>query len=334
MATFVRTQSIAHRIGDIGRLVLTVTAGDVQLKGRAGDEATIRATFEIRASSDEEADRIFEEVKLRVEAGASQLVVEERNGTSTIGSAISRLLGDRGHVNLSVEAQVPHLAELRIEGVSADVQAEGIRGDQHYATVSGDVFLTDLGGSVRVNTVSGDATVRAGDAIEVRAEAVSGDLSVIAPRLDGLRANSVSGDLEIEGALGNGEFRVDTVSGDLTVGLLGGASFEVRGLSTDIRSDLDHRIEGQRDRRRVVVGGGGPVFSFSSMSGDLDIRRPRRLEASAAPPPATAGTDPAPAPSVVPAPTAEEQLAVLRALEAGEIDVDEATRRLGGGTDA
>jgi hypothetical protein len=332
MATFVRTQSIAHRIGERGRFVLKVTAGDVQANGRPGDEASIRATFEIRASSDEEADRIFEEVKLRVEAGAGQLVVtDERNGVPTIGLAISRLFGDRGPVSLSIEAQLPPDAELRLEGVSTDVQANGLRGDQRYTTVSGDLYLTDLGGSVRVNTVSGDVTVRASEPVEIRAEAVSGDLSVIAARLDGLSASSVSGDLEIEGALGKGEFRVDTVSGDLTVGLLGGASFEVRGLSTDIRSDLDHRIEGQRDRRRVLVGGGGPTFSFSTMSGDLDVRRPRRLEAAGPRPPARSSDT---APPVAPAPTGEEQLAVLRALEAGEIDVDEATRRLGGGADA
>ena len=331
MATFVRTQSIAHPIGERGRLVLKVTSGDVRVKGGPGDAASIRATFEIRASSDEEADRIFEEVKLRVEAAGSQLVVEERNGVSNRGSPISRLFGGRGHISLSVEAELPRLAELRLEGVSADVQAEGLRGDQRYATVSGDLYLTDLGGSVRVNTVSGDVTIRASEPVEVRADAVSGDLSVIAPRLDALRANSVSGDLEIEGALGGGEFRVDSVSGDLAVGLQGGASFEVRGLSTDIRSDLDHRIEGQRDRRRVVVGGGGPTFSFSSMSGDLDVRRPRRLEPTGSRPAASHTESPEP---VAPPPTPEEKLAVLRALEAGEIDVDEATRRLAGGGDA
>jgi hypothetical protein len=329
MATFVRTQSVAHRIGERGRLVLKVTNADVRLKGLPGDETSLRATFEIRAASDEEADRIFEELKLRSDAGGSQLQVEERNGGPDIGSAISRLFGGRGHVELSIEAMLPPAAELRLEGASADVQAEGLRGEQRYSTISGDLYLTDLGGSVRVNSVSGDVTIRASEPVDVRVEAVSGDLSVIGPRLDGLRASSVSGDLEVEGELGGGEFRVETVSGDLTVGLVGGATFEVRGLSTDIRSELDHRIEGRRDRRRVLVGGGGPEFAFSSMSGDLDVRRPRRVEGrqlhdhqAGHRPPAT------------PVPSPDQQLSVLRALEAGEIDVDEAARRLEGGTDA
>jgi putative adhesin len=320
VATFVRTQSIAHRIGERGGFTLTITAGEGRLKGVPGDEASVRATFEIRAGSDEEADRIFEAIQLRVETADGHLLVEERDGGSSLGAAISQLFKGRGNWSLSVEAEVPRLAEVRLEGVSADIQADALRGEQRYASISGDLYLTELGGSIRVNTVSGDVTIRAAEPLDVRVDAVSGDVSVVTPRLDGLHANSVSGDLEIEGQLGSGEFGVETVSGDLTVGLLGDATFEVRGLATDIRSDLDHRIEGRHDRRRVIVGGGGPEFSFSSMSGDLHVRRPRRIDAAAV--------------SRVSTPSAEEQLAVLRALEAGEIDVEEATRRLAGGTDA
>jgi hypothetical protein len=329
MATFVRTQSIAHRIGDRGRLVLRVSSAEISIKGMPGADASLRATFEIRAESDDEADRIFEDAKLQTDAGGSQLRVEESDGVAGIGSAISRLVSGRGQVALSIEAQVPRLAEVRVEGASADVQGEGLHGDQRYVSVSGDMYLTDSGGALRVNTVSGDVTIRATDQLDLRFEVVSGDVSVIAPRLEGLRGTAVSGDIEVEGELAKGEYRVETVSGDLTVGLLGGASFEVRGLSTDIHSDIDHRIEGRHDRRRVLIAGGGPAFLFSSMSGDLAVRRPRRVDAGSA-------HGQLPVASSTPAASEEVQLAVLRALESGEIDVDEATRRLaeGGGSDA
>jgi hypothetical protein len=245
-----------------------------------------------------------------------------------LGATIGRLLAGRGHVELSVEAEIPRLAELRAECVSADLQAEGLRGVQRYTTVSGDQYLTEVGGSLTVKTVSGDVTIRAVQAISLRAEAVSGDVMALAPRFDGLRAEAVSGDVEIEGALGRGDFRIDTVSGDLTFGLLGGGAFEVRGLSTDINSDLDHRIEGRLDRRRVVIGAGGPELIFNSMSGDLSIGRPRRIEA---PQPDRERAASEPAPSAAPSPSPEDQLAVLQALERGEIDVDEAARRLAGG---
>ena len=153
--------------------------------------------------------------------------------------------------------------------MSADVNVDGLLGEQRYNTVSGDLSLTRSGGSVRVNSVSGDVTMRAEQAVRRpgryrlrRPHRHRPDAS------DGLRANAVSGDVEIEGQLGAGhEYRIDTVSGDVSVGLLGGATFEVRGISSDVVSDLDHRIEGRQDRRRVVVGAGGPDFIFNSMSG-------------------------------------------------------------------
>jgi DUF4097 and DUF4098 domain-containing protein YvlB len=189
--------------------------------------------------------------------------------------------------------------------------------------VSGDLSITNSGGSVRMETVSGDAVVRADEPLAVQAQTVSGDLNVIAPTLRSLRANTVSGDIQLEAELaGDGDFRAETVSGDLSVGLVGSATFEIHGLSTDVSSELDHRLEGQIDRRRLIIGSGGPRMVFNSMSGDVDIRQPRRIN----PRPVT------PKPAAEPTPAEQEsQLEVLRALERGDIDVDEATRRLARG---
>jgi hypothetical protein len=114
---------------------------------------------------------------------------------------------------------------------------------------------------------------------------------------------------------------VETVSGDLDVGLVGNATFEIHGLSTDVSSELDHRLEGQVDRRRLIIGTGGPRLVFNSMSGDVNVRRPRRINAR----PTVEAVAPA-----VSAAEQESQLEILRALERGEIDVAEATRRLAG----
>ena len=321
MATFVRTQTISHNVGERGQVTIKVTDADVRLQGVEGPEARLRATFEIRAGSEEEADSIFNAIQLRVRVGSGTLAVEEVDGAASLGKVISRLFGGVGHADLSVEADLPLGAELHLAGVSSDVEVNGMRGEQRYATVSGDLRLRDLGGSVRLNAVSGDITIRAAEPISVTADAVSGDLAIIAPRLRSLRVSSVSGDVELEAELvKGGEFRIDTVSGDLAVGLIGPAIFEIRGLSTDVHSELDHRLEGRMDRRRLIIGQGGPTVIFSSMSGDVGVRAPRRMEARPA----------AQAAASVPGPDAEAQLDVLRALERGEIDVDEATRRLGG----
>jgi hypothetical protein len=340
MPRFVRTQLIERPVGDDGRLTLKIVSADATVRGVDGPVARVRGTFEISAGSEDEANRIFAEVQLRVGGSGDHLVVESPHDQGSIGSILSRLFGGRGSVDLSVEAEVPHHARLDLTNTSGDIQAEGLWGEQRYTTVSGDLFLSDGGGEVRVNTVSGDVTLRAKLPTAVRLDSVSGDLSISAPTLHDLRLNSVSGDVEIEGALApEGDFRTDTVSGDVSVGLVGSATFHVRGISTDVDTELDHRVEGRLDRRRVVIGDGRPDFIFNSMSGDLSITRPRRMgfEPPApprAPTPPVAPSGPAgPLPATPPAPRApsgREQLEILQALERGEIDVDEAARRLAG----
>jgi len=323
MGTYVRIQSIDHIVGERGRVSLAVTSADARLRGIPGAEAHIRATFEISASSEADADRIFDAVQLRVNRASGELSVEEHEGNHSVGSVIGRLFGAGGQYELTVEADVPTAAELQMTAVSSDVDATNLRGEQRYRTVSGDLIVSNGGGSVRLESVSGDATVRAEEALSIQSQGVSGDLNITVPTLRSLKANTVSGDVEVEAQLAeDGDFRVETVSGDLSVGLVGDATFEIRGLSTDVSSELDHRLEGQVDRRRLIVGSGGPRLVFNSMSGDVRVRRPRRLSAQAKP--AEPATEPTAAES-------QSELDILRALERGEIDVDEATRRLAGG---
>jgi hypothetical protein len=324
MGTYVRTQSIDHNVGEAGRVSLNVTSGDVRIRGIAGGEAHIRATFEISASSDSDADRLFEAIQLRVDRSTGSLSVEEHGGHQSVGSMIGRLFGGGRDYELTVEADVPTAAQMQLHAVSSDVTVTDLRGEQRYNSVSGDLSVNNSGGSVRLETVSGDATIRADEPLAVQAQSVSGDLNITTTTLRSLRANTVSGDIQLEAELASdGDFRAETVSGDLSVGLVGSATFEIHGLSTDVSSELDHRLEGQIDRRRLIIGSGGPRLVFNSMSGDVDIRHPRRISER----PAAAKPVPEPSPA-----EQESQLEVLRALERGEIDVDEATRRLAGGS--
>ena len=339
MATYVRQQEIRHRIGPAGRFQLKVTDGEVRIRPAEGDEVRLRATFEIGAGSDEEADRVLDVAKLIVSSGDSYLDVQAPGDgqlgglTQALGlpdrSTLRRWITGSPRVELSVDVEAPARCELRIDTVSGDLVVHGMRGEQRYNTVSGDQYLTEIGGSVRSNSVSGDGTMRADEPIRVRAESVSGDLSVTSPRLEELRLTTVSGDLEIGGELArSGEHRIESVSGDLLFGLIGSATFDVRGISTDIQAEMAHRLEGRMDRRRVVIGTGEPTIVFSSMSGDVVVRNPRRLERQIASQSALQATR-ATQSSAEKAPMSEEAIEVLRALERGEIDVEEASRRLG-----
>jgi Putative adhesin len=222
---------------------------------------------------------------------------------------------------------LPPRAALVYDGVSAELLASGLIGPQEYKTVSGDLVLADAAGPIRISSVSGDVSLRGVGPVALRSSTVSGDISAFAPVLERVRLVTVSGDIELEGDLAeSGEHRMETVSGDLSLGVVGGLTLEVRGLSTDVDVSLPHRSEGSRDRRRYVIADGRAAAVFSSMSGDVSVGPARRFGADQVRPPAP------PAPPAPPRPpmSESEQLAILRALEAGEIDIEEATRRLAG----
>ncbi|HEY6609275.1 MAG TPA: DUF4097 family beta strand repeat-containing protein [Candidatus Limnocylindria bacterium] len=339
MAVFVRTQEIEHEIGPSGRFALRVTSPEVHLRAVDGGRAVVRVTFELRAGSEEEADQLFKGVRYKASPSPHGLEVQEpRRGEGGLGVTI-RLFGKGSSIaNVSVSADVPRGAEIAYDGVSADVRVAGFRGSQHYQTVSGDMIFDHVAGDLRIRGVSSDVTVRADEPMRLQMNTVSGDVSALAPRFDELRLVTVSGDLELEGELAAAmQHRVETVSGDLSLGVVGGLTLEVRGLSSDTHVSVPHRSEGSRDRRRYIIGGGEAGLLFSSMSGDVSVHPTRRLSSIPTPPtppiPPTAPTPPsAPTPPTPPAtPVApDEQMAILRALERGEIDVDEASARLAG----
>jgi Putative adhesin len=330
MATYVRTHEIAHEIGARGHFALRVTSPEVELRAGSGTRATVRVEFELRADSEEEADELFERLRFRVREGEGLLEVSEPRKTDAGIGSIVRLLGrGSGRVDAVVTATLPDLTEITFEGVSADVTASGFHGAQQYRTVSGDLVLDRIGGDVRVRAVSGDASIRADRPMKLEMNTVSGDISAVAPRFDGLRLVTVSGDVELEGEFPpRAPHHIETVSGDLSLGVVDGLTLEVRGLSTDTHVSVPHRSEGSRDRRRYIIGGGEGTLLFSSMSGDATVRPGRRAPGPIPPAPPEPPAPPAP-PSIAVDP--DKQLQILRALESGEIDVDEAAARLAGG---
>jgi DUF4097 and DUF4098 domain-containing protein YvlB len=325
MARYRRVQTVTHDIGPKGTFSLSVTSADIQLTAGSQSAVEVQATFEVSASNEAEADTVFEAIQLRVESGAGRLEVSERDERSGFGAALGQLFGGR-HVELEdVVVSAPVGASLEIRSVSGDVRASGFRGPQRLQTVSGDVRVVDAGGELDVDSVSGDISVRAVEPVTLKANTVSGDLSAEAPRFTRFQANAVSGDVSIDGGLGTTDrHRIDTVSGDARLATNSPMTLEVHALSSDIHASLPHRIEGRAENRRLIIGDGEAMVTFNSMSGDLTVTTSRHA--------ATAGAGPTADPNEKPAerPADADRLAILTALETGEIDVDEAMRRLGG----
>lgn len=292
---------INHRIGTAGTFSLQTVAGSVTLRGTETDEARVVARSESGRA---------ETLPLIARRSKGGLHIEtERKSFEIFGRS---LLGNSDGIDF--EITLPRGARVEINVVSADVEAGSLTGEQSYKSVSGDVEIAHGGGRISLTTVSGDVELSADGPLEASLTTTSGGLEISAALLTALQVRTVSGDVDVRGEFAAGPVHtVESVSGDLSLE-------PASGLTVDVKRGLDMATGGGR---RLVAGDGSARLRFRSLSGDVELRG-KRAE-SHAPSDATMRAVP-PETRADPA----DSLEVLRALERGEIDVEEAARRLEG----
>ena len=297
---FYSPAEIRQRIGATGTFGLNNVSGDIRIRAADTDEVVVRASWD--GGGDDRP------LPLIVRRSDSSLHID----TDEQGGWFS--FRNRGSVEFDVT--VPTRARVEITAVSADIAAHGLLGDQSYRTVSGDVAIDDAGGRVSAVSVSGDVRVTGVEALEVNVTTTSGDAEVNAPELQPVRMKTVSGDMNVRGGFAPGpQHTVESVSGDLMIE-------STSGLTVDTKRGLDFRKKGNAP---MVAGDGRASLRFRSLSGDVHLTG---FSVDMAPPAPAAPI--APEEPQEPQMSNEDSMEILRALERGEIDVEEASRRLGG----
>ena len=366
MGTLERTETLTHRIGSNGRISVKTITGALRVRGVEGDEARLTVTYRIRAADHVAAERALETGRVLVDRGPGSLDVEtpERR----LATGLAWLFGGaRVSANVTIDVPwgtkvryetmsgsieaMALVGDQKYRTVSGDVRLWSLGGLVEVGTISGSITL-DQGGDVRMraNTVSGGIKVRARRFHGLALSTTSGGIAVV-------------GELDP-----TGDYRTESISGSVDLTPLTGVTAELRAISGSITSDVEHRMEGGRGYWRSVVGDGRATFKVNSTSGSLRILAPKpgdQVVAATAPAASSATSAPAaPAAPVAPASPAgttseaeapanepgleeagetwnpdetgetardlpdDEALAVLQALERGEIGVDEAAERL------
>ena len=365
MGTLERTETLAHRIGTNGLLSIKSISGTLRVRGVEGEEARLTVRYRIRATDQYSAERALDTGRVTVVRGPGSLEVETPERRLSTGLA---WLFAGARVGADFTVDVPWGTKVRYETMSGSIEAMALVGDQKYRTVSGDIRLWSLGGLVEAGSISGSISLEDGGDVRLRANTISGGIRVRARRFYGLTLSTTSGSIAVVGALDpSGDHRAESISGSVALTPLSGVTAELRAVSGSIVSDVEHRLDGARGRWRSVVGDGAAHFLVNSTSGSLRILAARPgdyVVAAAAPavpstppstPPASDSGEVAAAPAEPPAGAdaeesepqqteeiwdpdesgdaeqdlaQDEELAVLQALERGEIGVDEAAERL------
>jgi hypothetical protein len=362
MGTLERTETLSHRIGTSGRVSVKTLRGLLRVRGIDGEEALLTVTYRIRAADQAAAERSLETGRVTVDRGPGSLDVEAPDRRLSTG--LAWLFGG-ARVNADVSLDVPWGTRIRYETMSGAIEAVALVGDQKYRTVAGNIRLWSLGGLVEASSISGSITLDSGGDIRLRASTISGGVRVRARRFYGMAVSTTSGRITVVGALDPaGDYRADSIAGGMSLTPLSGVTAELRTVSGSITSEIEHRVEGGRGFWRSIIGDGRPTFRVNSTWGGLRIlaARPGDYVVAGSAPVEPTGQAPA-APADTGAPTSaptdarqgsdlretvetrspeepveadearelapdDDELAILQALERGEIGVDEAAKRL------
>ncbi len=167
--------------------------------------------------------------------------------------------------------------ELRVDGdlgsvsvrtASGDIRLGTARGKLQVKTASGDVAVDRIESDASVVTVSGDLGIGRVDA-SLTARAVSGDVTIGTLAAE-LGLSTTSGDVEIKAIVG-GDVRVQTVSGDVRVGIARGTRvwIDAASVSGDLESELGLEDgAGEPDASGAVV-----PLQVKTVSGDVAVVR-------------------------------------------------------------
>lgn len=347
---------IQHKIGPTGQLTINNVSGEIELRANDTDEVTVVVRSESGHAQ-------WLPLTVRKGDGSLTIDVEKRGSFALFGTSFGSHDGMEFEVSVPRKAWVmvnAVSADIRsrflagdqsYKTVSGDIELDPDGGKLRVQTVSGDVKVSAAEPcELSVSTTSGDLNVQGAVIERFDAKTVSGDIQFDAGLGIGLvhTIETVSGDISLESYTGvTVEVRtamdmrrggnVTKVAGD------GAAQVRFRTLSGDCHVlnsyevDADGQPRGKHGRRkherfehtlerRIQEQ---VRRSLGRMPDDIDF--PGRPDVPPIPPMP-------PAPPMAPAPPAYneraaqrdsvDQLEVLRALERGEIDVDEAARRL------
>ena len=205
-------------------LDVRIPSGEIDVVTVDGDESLVVL---------DGSEKLLDVTEVRQEG---RRVVVELKGRKPFGITISIdehswRMGGR----ITVRAQVPHGSDAVLATASADMKVRGrlqsleaksasgdlvVRGeverDAIIKSVSGDVALDAVGGDLRFTTVSGDV-VAGSVGRSVEGKTVSGDARISSTREGKVTLQSVSGDLEVGVAAGTSlDVDAGSVSGDLS----------------------------------------------------------------------------------------------------------------------
>jgi DUF4097 and DUF4098 domain-containing protein YvlB len=230
-------------------LEVKVPSGDIRILTTADEESTVDISGLERAVDATTVELVGDRLVIRHHRKSLINIFERFDSALTIRVTVP----DRSRVEVATAS-----GEVALEGMLAGLEMKSGSGDlQATGEIDGDASVDLVSGTVRLCRVTGDLTARtvSGD---IAAESVEGSVS----------ARSVSGDVRV-GSLRQGTTTVQSVSGEIGLGIAPGTSVDLDAASASGRLSSDIPLSDAPD------GQPGPtvVIRGNTVSGDFRVFR-------------------------------------------------------------
>lgn len=167
--------------------------------------------------------------------------------------------------------------EMSFSSTSGDLRLEGLTAEEQLnaSTVSGDIMLDGVrAGELDISTTSGSLEMDAMEAETANISTTSGEC-VYSGRAKELHGSTVSGEMEFALAECPAQAELESVSGDVSLGLPDNDGFTASYSSVSGSFDSEFPTTGDKGKHggTAVYGTGSAKLRFNTTSGEMEINR-------------------------------------------------------------
>lgn len=314
-------QERVFAVGNHAELTLRNVRGSITVSGWDRPDVSVSAVKIL--GSEWGANEAFAETQIQMEQDGPRVLVK----TQRRGSGLFGWLGiGRTPPTVNYVVYLPATSDVSVRNVDGPIAVSDVVGSVYLRTVGGKLTAERVSGQILTSAV--DSTLRGNELSgTLGVKAVSGNAIVTQSRLSSLWAKTVDGNLKLETTIDPaGTYDTSSVSGSLhlLVPPDARASAEMNTVSGRATCSLPCEVSEQGAGRRrwsAVINGGGARIYLKSVDGNLTIEPSTEL-APAAP------VAPSPQPGPRPSDRQWPEMDVLKAVERGQISVEEAIARL------
>ena len=202
-------------VGPIGRLILKLDCGEVQVVASDQNTVEIQAKRDVARASGSEAAKILAEENLVFKQSGHDISVTTHNPPSLRHRSFWSLFS-QPNIRASYRVIVPRQFEAHVETLGGDVKADGIQGSVYAKTAGGELDFNNIGGKLDGNTLGGD--VRAKDCSnELALHTTGGSITVKNFSGPALHESTLGGEVSADfAAAPKSDCELHTTGGDIT----------------------------------------------------------------------------------------------------------------------